>query len=234
MGDHMTELRLACLRSAPFLLPAMATGIVFGTLVMSAQLSLAEGMLMSGFVYSGAAQFVGLELIGSGAGWWTVLLTTALLSLRFLLYGLALAEEVKSFSLPMRFLLGFLLIDQVFVLAKARYEQPGSADGKKVFLVYCSLIFYVNWVLGTFLGGAIGREYADTAVRLGVNFIAFATFAAMLGPYLRKRRNCAVAGISVLAYIFVSDLPYGMAIPLACIAAILAVELLWPAKWMSK
>lgn len=234
-GNHMSELRLACVRSAPFLLPAIATGIVFGTLLSSAGMSLADGMLMSGFVYSGAAQFVGLELMGSGAGWSTILLTTALLSLRFLLYGLTLAEEVKSFSLPMRFMLGFLLIDQVFVLAKARYDEPdGHAGGKKTFLVSCALIFYVTWVSGTLLGGAAGREYADMAEHFGISFIAFATFAAMLGPHLRKRRNVAAAGISVLVYLCASGLPYGMAIPLACIVAILAVEWLWPGKGNAK
>lgn len=193
-------------------------------------MSLADGMLMSGFVYSGAAQFVGLELIGSRSGLWTILLTTTLLSLRFLLYGLTLADEVKGFSLPMRLLLGFLLIDQVFVLAKARQAEPGSPEAKNAFLICCALLFYVNWILGTLIGGVIGREYADAAVKLGVNFIAVATFAAMLGPYLRTSRNCAAAVVSVVVYLLASGLPYGLGIPLACVCSIVLVELLWSAR----
>lgn len=220
MRETLPEFKLALLRSAPFLVSAWIAAMVFGALVTAASLSMSDGLLMSSFVYSGAAQFVGLGLIQNNTGVVVIILTTILLSLRFLLYSVALIDQVKDLPFMARVILGFTMIDQVFLLARARYKEDGEPKNKHFYFAYCAAIFYVNWILGTWMGIIVGDKFANLAKDYGMDFIAYATFAAMLGPYLKSAGNIAVALMALLVYLVTSDLPYSMGIIFSVIIAI--------------
>lgn len=111
VGSKKKEWRLAFKRSSPFLISATLSGIVFGALVIAGGLTVIDGLVMSGFIYSGAAQFVGLQLIVSHTSLAVALLTTLLLSLRFFLYSISLIDEVRSIPVAYRIMLAFGLID---------------------------------------------------------------------------------------------------------------------------
>lgn len=212
MGGTLPEFKLALLRSAPFLVSAWIAAMVFGALVTAASLSMSDGLLMSSFVYSGAAQFVGLGLIQNNTEVVVIILTTILLSLRFLLYSVALIDQVRGLPFIARVILGFAMIDQVFLLARARYKEGGVEKNKHFYFAYCATIFYINWIFGTWIGIVVGDKFADLAKDYGMDFIAYATFAAMLGPYLKSPGNVAVALMALTAYLVTNGLPYSMGI----------------------
>ena len=110
---------------------------------------------MSGFIYSGAAQFVGLQLIVSHTSPAVALLTTLLLSLRFFLYSISLIDEVRSIPVAYRIMLAFGLIDAVFVMAKERFNEPGTQSEKHVFYGVCTDLYF-NWIIGTAIGLFLG------------------------------------------------------------------------------
>lgn len=211
-------------RSSPFLISATLSGVVFGALVISGGLTIIDGLVMSGVIYSGAAQFVGLQLILSHTGLAVALMTTFLLSLRFFLYAISLIDEVKSIPLRWRIMLSFGLIDAVFVMAKQRFSEPGSQADKNVYFMSCVLIFYVNWLVGTAIGLVLGDTLSDLAAQYGLEFIAWATFIAMLAPYLKVRRNQAVALLALATYILSSSLPYNLGILISCLMAVVIVK----------
>ncbi|KAF0813908.1 Inner membrane protein YgaZ [Andreprevotia sp. IGB-42] len=211
-------------RSSPFLLSAFLSGIVFGALAENAGLSVGNSLLMSAWVYSGAAQFVGLQLLVAHADLAVVLLTTLLLSLRFFIYAMSLVEEVKAVPITYRALLAFGLIDQVFFLAKDRYKEPVSAHSKHLFFLACVLIFYCNWLAGTAVGIYVGDRMASHVAHLGFDFIATASFIAMLGPYLKKRRFLQVSLASFLLYLPCQNLPYNLGLIVACLGAVALVK----------
>ena len=121
-----------------------------------------------------------------------------------------------------RVILGFTMIDQVFLLARARYKENGKTKNKHFYFAYCSAIFYINWIIGTWIGVVVGDKFANIAKDYGMDFIAYATFAAMLGPYLKSTGNIAVALIALLAYLVTNGLPYSMGIIFSVIIAIAA------------
>lgn len=57
----------------------------------------------------------------------------------------------------------------------------------------CVLIFYFNWIIGTAIGLFLGDTLAHYAAQYGLEFITYATFVAMLAPYLRVGRNIYVS-----------------------------------------
>lgn len=212
-------------RSSPFLMSAFLSGTVFGALAVGAGLSVGNSLLMSGWVYSGAAQFVGLQLLVAHADLAVVLITTLLLSLRFFIYAMSLVEEVKKVPITYRALLAFGLIDQVFFLAKDRYQEAVSARSKHLFFLACVLIFYFNWLAGTTFGIFVGDRIAGHASQLGFDFVASASFIAMLGPYLKQSRFLAVAVAALCIYLVAQDLPYNLGLIVASIGAVAAVKL---------
>ena len=222
--DHGGAWAAALKRSSPFLLSAFLSGIVFGALAENAGLSVGNSLLMSAWVYSGAAQFVGLQLLVAHADLAVVLVTTLLLSLRFFIYAMSLVEEVKAVPLVYRALLAFGLIDQVFFLAKDRYKEPVSTGSKHLFFFACVLIFYFNWLAGTALGIYVGDRIASHAAHLGFDFIASASFIAMLGPYLKQRRFLLVALAAFILYLPCQNLPYNLGLIVASIGAVTLVK----------
>ena len=220
-GAWVTALK----RSSPFLLSAFLSGIVFGALAKNAGLSVGNSLLLSAWVYSGAAQFVGLQLLVTHADLAVVLLTTLLLSLRFFIYAMSLVDDVKAVPISYRALLAFGLIDQVFFLAKVRYKEPVSARAKHVFFLACVLIFYFNWLAGTALGIYVGDRMASHVAHLGFDFIATASFIAMLGPYLKQRRSLLVSLAALILYLPCQYLPYNLGLIVACLAAVTLVKL---------
>lgn len=223
--EYSKEWLRALKRSSPLLTPAFLTGIVFGALVIESGLTVRDGLIMSGFIYSGAAQFVGLQLITSHAGMVVALATTLLLSLRFFLYSMSLIEEVKKVPITYRTILAFGLIDAVFVLAKDRFSEEGGDAEKNAYFMACVVIFYLNWVVGTGVGLFVGDRLSQYSAQYGLDFFTYATFAAMLAPYLKVRRYLLVSLLSLAIYLLTWSAPYNLGILISCLAAALLLQL---------
>ncbi|OTA21877.1 hypothetical protein Xbed_00126 [Xenorhabdus beddingii] len=219
------EVMLAFRRSSPLLISSTLSGVVFGALVIAGGLTIKDGLVMSGFIYSGAAQFVGLQLILSHTELTVALITTLLLSLRFFLYAISLVDEVKAIPLSWRIILAFGLIDAVFVMAKERFSESGQQADKNIYFMSCVLIFYFNWIIGTAIGLFLGDMLSAFASAWGLEFIAYATFVAMLVPYLRIPRNFAVSLVALVVWMLCAHLPYNLGILVACAASVIIVKL---------
>src|SRR5262249_34479594 len=131
------------LASAPF-------GALFGALARDQGMSLGELTLMSGTVYAGASQMVGLDLFGHNVQAWLIVLSILAVNFRHVLYSAAIARYIKQFSPIQKFFTFFLLVDPQFAAAVQRGEE-----GRRVTFIWYlgfALMVYVPWVLASVIG----------------------------------------------------------------------------------
>src|SRR6476646_10168266 len=107
---------------------AVGFGLVYGLAAREAGFSPIEAVAMSAIAYAGAAQFAAVGYIASGLAWPGIILLTALLNARHLLYSAALAPWLRSVPFARRAGMAHLLTDEAFALSISHFRRLGRAD----------------------------------------------------------------------------------------------------------
>jgi 4-azaleucine resistance transporter AzlC len=173
-------------------------GIVFGSLAQQAGLGLANAVGMSLVVYSGAAQFVMLPLMQSGASVFGIALAVAAMSLRHVVMGLALAPSLRHVGLGPRLLLAYAVNDETFAVISARVQRAGATPA---FMAGAATITLAAWVASTWVGHSVG-QILPAPESLGLDFAFTALFIALLVPQVTSRGG--VVAMIVAAIVSVS------------------------------
>src|SRR5207302_9149698 len=108
--------------AAPIPLAVFVFGASFGVLAVAAHLPAWSVVLMSALVFAGSAQFAALGVVAAGGGVLTAVLAGALLNLRFVATGIAIAGSLPG-GRRLRALLAQLSIDESYAMA-ARAGAP--------------------------------------------------------------------------------------------------------------
>ena len=116
---------------------------------------------MSVIVFGGAAQFAAVGYVAGGLAWPGVVLLTALLNARHLLYSVALAPWLQDVPRPRRAIMAHLLTDESFALAISHFRRIGRTDERGYWLAAVGPDGIFTWVLGTLLGVVLGAQIPD-------------------------------------------------------------------------
>lgn len=214
MTSTSLELRAGFRAMVPLWLGVVPFGLVYAVTARDAGLSLLETQALSALVFAGSAQFSAVGLFGAGAGGLAIVLTTFLLNVRHLLYGLSLA---RSIPLSRRQVApaAFLLTDEAFGVATAAGARTFG------FLLGAELSLYVSWNLATLVGALTAAAIPDPQ-ELGVDVVFPLAFLALLVPLVRGRVELVVAVSSgALAWLLSRELPGGLPILVTGIAGAL-------------
>src|ERR1700737_3386418 len=122
------SVREVLLAAAPIAIAVFVFGVSFGVLAVAAHLPAWSVVLMSVLVFAGSAQFAAIGVIAAGGSVLTAIFAGALLSLRFVATGIAVARSLPGGRL-LRSLLAQLSIDESYAMA-ARAGTPGRPDGR--------------------------------------------------------------------------------------------------------
>jgi 4-azaleucine resistance transporter AzlC len=196
---------------APLWLGVVPFGIVYAVIARDAGLSVLETQAMSLFVFAGSAQFSAAGLFAAGSSAVGIVLTTLLLNVRHVLYGLSLGRRMP---LPgwRRPTAAYFLTDEVFGIVSAR---PAPTFG---FLVGAELSLFLVWNLATLGGAVLGATIPDPG-ELGLDLVFPLAFLALLVPLARARVELVVAVASgALAYLVAQVSSGGVPIVVAGVA----------------
>lgn len=190
-------------------------GISFGVLAVATGLTVAQAVVMSLLVFTGASQFAVVGVLGAGGSTAAALGSALLFAARNGAYGLALSRTVTG-RLALRLLAAQFVIDESTAMATS---QVDPADQRKGFWV-AGLAVFVCWNLGT-LAGALGGDAIGDPERYGLDAAFPAGFVALVVPHLRTLdgRLAALIG-TALALVLVPVAPVGVPV-LAASAAVL-------------
>ena len=169
----------------PLWIGVVPFGLAYAVLARDAGLSVVETQALSVLVFAGGAQVSAVGLVAAGAAGLEIVLTTFLLNVRHVLYGLSLGRRIPldGWRRPAA---AYFLTDEAFGVVAARQERTFG------FLLGAELSLFVTWNLATLAGALLGSAIPDPE-EIGVDLVFPLAFLALLVPLVRTRVELAVA-----------------------------------------
>ena len=110
---------------------------------------------MSTIVFAGSAQFAAVGYVASGLAWPAIVLLTALLNARHLLYSAALRRGCATCRSRRRAGMAHLLTDEAFALSISHFRRIGRADERGYWLA-AFVSTFIPWNVATLAGVLLG------------------------------------------------------------------------------
>lgn len=177
-------------------------GFVYGLAARSAGFSPLEAGAMSVLVFAGASQFAAVGYVLGGFSWVGVILLTAFINARHVLYSAALAPYLADKPRPLRAAMAHLLTDEAFALTIAHFRRIGRADVPGYWLAAIGSTF-IPWNVATLLGVTVGGQIPDPS-RFGLDVIFPAAMGGLAVGLIYGRRELVAAITGALVGVAVS------------------------------
>jgi 4-azaleucine resistance transporter AzlC len=207
-GTSMTEPDVAASRrrligdGLGIMVSASGFGLVYGLAARAAGFSPLEAGAMSVIVFGGAAQFAAVGYVLGGFSWLGIVVLTAFLNARHVLYAAALVPYFAATSRPVRAVAAHLLTDEAFALAIAHFRRIGRLDMRGYWWAGFGATF-VPWNVATIVGVVVGGQIPEPG-RFGLDVIFPAAMAGLALGLITGRREVVAAVVSVVVAVGVS------------------------------
>lgn len=188
--------------SFPVMVGYIFLGIAFGILLEEKGYNCLWAILISTIVYAGSMQFVLLTFFHSGFHLLEVAAVTLTVNARQLFYGLSFLKSLRGMGWKKWYTI-FALSDETYSLLCAVKDSDTPQGKQQMFFI--ALFDQLYWIIGSFLGGALGSFIGfDTT---GIDFAMTALFTVIFIEQwmAAKEHRCVwVAAVAILlsAYIF--------------------------------
>jgi predicted branched-subunit amino acid permease len=180
-------------------------------------------MTMSLIVFAGASMVASAQLLAAGSPALLVVLATAFINLRFMMYSASLRQHFAHLPLRLRLLIAYLTADNVYALMLSHFaDRPRDPTRLAYFLGAGSVVWFA-WQLAT-LGGIVIGAGVPASWRL--EFAAPLAFVAMSVPLLRDRAMIGAALTAGVTVIAAQGLPLKLSVAAAALTGITAGLLL--------
>ncbi len=203
--------------TAPVMAGYLVLGMGFGILLRTRGYGLGWALGMSVFIFAGAMQYVGIDLMASGASLLTAGVTTLLVNARHLFYGISMLDRYRSDGWRKPYII-FALTDETYSLV-CTGEDKGPAYHFRV-----SLLDQIYWISGSVLGSLAGSWIKFNTA--GIDFSLTALFLTVFVDQWRDREDHgpALVGLGATAACLVLFGPDSFLLP--AMGAIVALLLL--------
>ena len=195
----LPQFRAGYLEMLPIALAMIPFGLVCGVAAAAAGADFAGALGMSALMFSGAAQIVAAQLLAQGAPAVVVVLTCAVLGLRFVMYSAAMAPLLRPLPSSWQRVLAFLVTDQ-FAASVAHFGGDGDARRGALHFAGGGVALWSSWQVMTMAGYLAGNAIPAA---WSLEFTVPLCFLALLAPTLRDAPAivaAVVAGVAVLAF----------------------------------
>ena len=124
-------------------------GIGFGVLLKARGYGFAMCLFMSGLIYAGSMQYVGIDLLSNGASLITAFFMTIMVNIRHIFYGVGMLKEYGSLKKHKAYNI-FALTDETFSIV------CNKKDRDEDYYFYLSLLNHLYWISGSLIGNVLG------------------------------------------------------------------------------
>lgn len=192
-SDFRAALTAAFPRTIPVLAGFTVLGMAYGVLMRESGYGTFWAVLMSAVAFCGSMQFVAITLLTTVFNPIQAFLLSLMVNARHLFYGLSMMKKYAGLGKIRGFLI-YMLCDETFSISSS--VEPPENISRKYFYLSISLLDYLYWVFGTFLGGLAGNIIAfDTT---GLNFVLTALFVVLFLEQMKNKQNRVPGIIGIL------------------------------------
>jgi 4-azaleucine resistance transporter AzlC len=157
--------------SAPIMVSYIVLGMGFGFLLQRAGFGPLWAFFMSVIIFGGTMQYVGVSLLAGPASYLTVALTSVMVQIRHLFYGISMIQKYKDEG-ARKWYLFYAVTDEVYAVLSGDSVPEGTDPGR--YRMYVSLMCHSSWIFGSTLGAALGTVLAFDST--GMDFAMTALF----------------------------------------------------------
>lgn len=159
--------------SLPVMTGYIVLGVGFGILLNTKGYGALWAFLMSVIIYSGAMQFVMIDMMTGGATLIAAALTSLMIGARHLFYGISMLERYKNIKNKLKkFYAIYALTDETYALVSSEdYKDYGD------YCFFVSLFDQIYWVTGSVLGALLGSFIPFNTT--GIDFALTALFISI-------------------------------------------------------
>jgi len=188
----------------PLLLGIVPFALVAGVAGVEAGLTPLQTVGLSVIVFAGASQLAAIDLLGRDAALGVVVITVVVINLRMLMYSASIAPYFRDLSARVRAGCAYLLTDQAYALALARYTGDRELR-RPYYYLGVAVTLWVVWQAGTVVGVVFGAAVPD-GWRLG--FAVPLVFLALLVPAVSDAPELAAAVVAAAVAVAGAGLPF--------------------------
>ena len=162
----------------------LAIGIPFGLMLVSKGYPWYLAPFMSLCMYAGAGQYIAVGLFASGASLSAMIITTLMVNIRHIVYGLSLITDFKAVGRWKPYLV-FALTDETYALLTGVKVPEGADSGRFYGLI--ALLNQSYWICGSLIGAVAGKLIPFPLT--GIDFALTSLFIVLLIDQLERTRD---------------------------------------------
>ena len=215
--------RQGMVAAAPIAVGVVPFGLVAGAAPVEAGMGISEAVGFSMLVFAGASQLAAIDILGGGGAVAVAVVSALMINLRFVMYSASLAPHLADVSIGRRLVSAYVMTDQAYALAIARYTgaEPLADPGDRLrYYRGAALTFWVTWQTATVLGAVGGGSIPDS---IPLDFAIPLAFLALLVPAVTDRPTVVAAAIGGLGTVAAAEAGAGdLSLVLGATAGILA------------
>ncbi len=165
-------LKRAFIDTIPVLTGYVVLGFGFGFILKSNGYGTLLALVMSLCIYAGSMQYAAIGLLTGGASLLTVAVTTLMVNIRHLFYGISMIDKYKSAGKAKPYLI-FSLTDETYSLVCT--EKPYiPKENENIYYFSVSVLNQAYWVFGSLVGALAGNVLQFNSK--GIDFALTALF----------------------------------------------------------
>lgn len=193
---NISIIKKAFVKSIPVMAGYICLGIGFGIMLSQIGYGPLWVFFMSLTIYAGTLQYVGVSLIATSATIINTIITSILVQIRHIFYGISMLSHYKDAG-GKKYYLAFSLTDETYAML-CDGEYPEGED-RHLYRFIVSMFNHSYWIVGGLIGNILAQNVNFDFK--GVDFSMTAIFAASFADQWRTRKNHypAIIGLSITA-----------------------------------
>jgi len=202
--------------AAPMLMGTVLFGLATGAATAPTGLSMPAVLSMPVVLYAGVGQLAYAQLFALAAPFASMLLTLALINLRYVIYAAIASTWPRPRSLLARLLTPYFVTETSFALSLREPQQD-----RILFMMGAGAALWITWLVTCTIGALLAAQLPPLKHAYAVPAIVLAPVVANL---LKERKRLAVAVLACsLGWAFI-DVPYRLGPLAAALLAVAAVQ----------